>query len=175
MISVVRFALVGRAAKSRLPPVLREQAHRADLDVVRQRLAHVVDRERGGGGAHERFHLDAGLVMHGHVADDADACRRAASAMSTEQRSSASGWQNGMISCVRLAAMTPATMAVSNTGPFFVRWPVRASSRATAGGSLTVASALASREVAVLAPTSTMVGRLAASRWVEFSWQRGTN
>ena len=71
-----------------------------------------------------------------------------------------------MISCVFFAAITPATMAVSNTGPFFVRWPVRASSRATAGGSLTMASALASRSVAVLAPTSTMVGRLAASRWV---------
>src|SRR5690348_639483 len=71
-----------------------------------------------------------------------------------------------MISCVFFAAITPATMAVSNTGPFFVRWPVRASSRATAGGSLTQASATASRVVASFAPTSTMVGRLAASRCV---------
>src|SRR5690349_19177004 len=89
-------------------------------------------------------------------------------AMSTEQRSSASGWQNGIHSWVRFAAMTPAMMAVSNTGPFFVRWPVRASSRATAGGNLTVASAEASREVAVFAPTSTKTGRFAASRWVSF-------
>src|SRR4051812_5781184 len=87
-------------------------------------------------------------------------------AMSTVQRSSGSGWQNGMISCVFFAAMTPATIAVSNTGPFLVRCPVRASSRATAGGSLTVASAVASRELAVFAPTSTMVGRFAGSRCV---------
>src|SRR5882672_2275209 len=91
-------------------------------------------------------------------------------AMSTAQRSSARGWQNGMSSCVRLAAMTPATMAVSNTGPFFVRWPGAASARGTAGGSLTVASADASRKVAVFAPTSTMVGRLAASRCVSFDF-----
>src|SRR5690349_9860327 len=87
-------------------------------------------------------------------------------AMSTEQRSSASGWQKGIHSCVFFAAMTPATIAVSNTGPFFVRCPVRASSRATAAGSLTVASADASRKVAVFAPTSTIVGRFAASRCV---------
>src|SRR5215510_6915701 len=91
---------------------------------------------------------------------------RGPSAMSTLQRSSASGWQNGMISWVFLAAMTPATMAVSNTGPFLVRWPRSESSRATAGGSLTMASADASRKVAALAPTSTMVGRLAASMCV---------
>src|SRR5262245_10011440 len=92
----------------------------------------------------------------------------ARSVMSTVQRSSGNGWQKGTISWVFFAAMTPATMAVSNTGPFFVRWPVRLSARATAGGSLTVASALASRKLALLAPTSTMVGRLAASRWVSF-------
>ena len=40
---------------------------------MRQRLAHVVDRERGGAGAHQRFHLHAGLVVHGDAADDADA------------------------------------------------------------------------------------------------------
>ena len=39
----------------------------------------------------------------------------------TLQFSNPSGWQNGISSCVRFAAMTPATMAVSNTGPFFVR------------------------------------------------------
>src|SRR4051812_41638108 len=71
-----------------------------------------------------------------------------------------------MISWVFFAAMTPATMAVSKTGPFFVRWPVRASSRATAAGSLTIASAEASRDVALFSPTSTIVGRLRGVRCV---------
>ena len=31
------------------------------------------------------------------------------------------GWQKGINSCVRFAASTPAMIAVSNTGPFFVR------------------------------------------------------
>src|SRR6187549_2368892 len=90
----------------------------------------------------------------------------ARSLISTVQRSSGNGWQKGTISWVFLAAITPATMAVSNTGPFFVRWPLRLSSRATAAGSLTMASAVASRCVACLLPTSTMVGRLAASTCV---------
>ena len=64
------------ASKVPLAAGLAQQPHAADLDVMRQRLAHVVDRERGGGGAHERFHFHAGLVMHGHAADDADAAVR---------------------------------------------------------------------------------------------------
>src|SRR6478736_1802866 len=79
---------------------------------------------------------------------------------------SGSGWQKGISSWVRLAASTPAMMAVSNTGPFLVRWPLRTSSRATFAGSFTSASALASRRVTSLPPTSTMVGRFAASRCV---------
>ncbi len=81
---------------------------------------------------------------------------------------SGNGWQNGISSCVRLAASTPAMIAVSNTGPFFVRCPLRLSSRATLAGSCSSASALASRRVTALSPTSTMVGRLAASRCVSF-------
>src|SRR5690606_36376948 len=57
-------------------------------------------------------------------------------------------------------------IAVSNTGPFLVRWPLALSSRATLAGSLISASALASRRVGVFSPTSSMVGRLAASRCV---------
>src|SRR5690606_2669700 len=45
-------------------------------------------------------------------------------------------------------------------------WPLAFSSLATLAGSATKASALASRRVGCLSPTSTMVGRLAASRWV---------
>src|SRR6202050_845493 len=78
--------------------------------------------------------------------------------------SSASGWQNGISSEVRLAAMTPATIAVSNTGPFFVRWPLRRRARATAAGTRTRASASAIRWVMAFAPTSTIVGRERASR-----------
>src|SRR5688572_15801746 len=62
--------------------------------------------------------------------------------------------------------MTPATMAVSKTGPFFVRWPVSRKAAATSGGSLTFASAVAVLCVAFFAPTSTMVGRLRRSRCV---------
>src|SRR5687768_4221436 len=94
--------------------------------------------------------------------------------ISMPQLSSGSGWQKGISSCVRFAAMTPATMAVSNTGPFFVRCPAAASARATGFGSLTIASALASRKVAFFAPTSTMVGRFAASRWVSLGMYGST-
>src|SRR5450755_276118 len=62
--------------------------------------------------------------------------------------------------------MTPARIAVSNTGPFLVRWPVRCSARATSAGRRTRASASATRWVTGLAPTSTMVGRARASRCV---------
>src|ERR1700733_809523 len=55
--------------------------------------------------------------------------------------------------------MTPAMTAVSNTGPFFVRWPLFESASATARGSRRRASASATRCVTGLAPTSTMRGR----------------
>ena len=38
----------------------------------------------------------------------------------TRHFSMASGWQNGMSSCVRFAAIVPATIAVANTGPLAV-------------------------------------------------------
>src|SRR5579875_3748251 len=89
-----------------------------------------------------------------------------AGSISTVQRSIGSGWQKGMSSCVRFAAITPAMMAVSKTGPFFVRWPARRSAVTTLRGSRIRASAEATRCVTSFAPTSTMVGRLRASRWV---------
>src|SRR5277367_102269 len=85
----------------------------------------------------------------------------------TLQCSSGSGWQNGMIEAVFLAAMTPAMIAASNTGPFWVRCPLRRSASATAAGNCTRASASALRWLTALAPTSTMVGWLAASRWLK--------
>ena len=54
---------VERRLKSRLPPLLASSRTPADLDVVRQRLAHVVDGQRRDRGAGQRFHLDAGPVL----------------------------------------------------------------------------------------------------------------
>src|SRR5882724_303435 len=88
------------------------------------------------------------------------------SSISIAQLSMGSGWQKGMRSCVRLAAMTPDTIAVSNTGPFFVRWPLLRRAAATFGGKRTRASAVATRCVTSFALTSTMVGRLRSSRCV---------
>ena len=82
------------------------------------------------------------------------------------QCSIGTGWQKGMSSAVRLAAITPAMMAVSNTGPLAVRCPLACSARATAAGKAMRASASATRWVTVLSPTPTIVGRRAASRWV---------
>src|SRR5579862_3676037 len=86
--------------------------------------------------------------------------------MSILQCSIGSGWQNGIISAVRLTACTPAMIAVSNTGPLALRWPLARNARATAAGSARRASASAIRCVTCLALTLTMVGRRAASRWL---------
>ena len=108
---------------------LLHQAHAGDGHLVRQRLAHVVDGERGDARPGERFHLDAGAVMHADAAAHHDLVAACARSRSGTARCP-SGWQNGMSSWVRLAAMTPAMMAVSNTGPFLVRWPLaRSASR----------------------------------------------
>ena len=79
--------------------------------------------------------------------------------MVMRQFSIPSGWQNGISSCVRFAPMTPATMAVSNTGPLGERRPFSRNAAATFGGKWTRAWAVALRRVAVLSLTSTMVGR----------------
>src|ERR1700722_11940536 len=72
-----------------------------------------------------------------------------------------------MSSCVRFAAITPATMAVSKTGPLAERRPFSRSAAATACGKCTRASAVAVLRVASLPPTSTIVGRCSASRCVK--------
>src|SRR3954463_1969874 len=87
--------------------------------------------------------------------------------MSTETWVSASVWQSGMISAVRLAAMIPARRAASSALPFFT-CPARTRRRAAA---LTVMnpSATASRAVTGLSPTSTIRRRPASSTWVSNS------
>src|SRR5882672_6570257 len=47
---------------------LFDEADAADLDVVRQRLTHVVNGQGGDGGAGEGFHLYASAMVHGYLA-----------------------------------------------------------------------------------------------------------
>src|SRR5690606_13345633 len=54
-----------------LAAALAQQLRRPEHDRVRQRLAHVVDGERGDGRAGKRFHLHAGAMGGLHRALDA--------------------------------------------------------------------------------------------------------
>src|SRR6201999_660004 len=51
---------------------LLQQPYACDLDVVRKRFAHVIDRERCNARTRQRFHLDTGAVMDRHLAADDD-------------------------------------------------------------------------------------------------------
>ena len=75
------------------------------------------------------------------------------------------GWQNGISSWVRLAAMVPAMIAVWNTGPFGVRISPSAKAARTTGGRITRAWACAVRRVTALPLTSTIVGWFDSSTW----------
>ena len=88
-------------------------------------------------------------------------CTWPASSQSTSSLhfSSPSGWQKGIRSWVRLAAMVPAMIAVWNTGPLAVVKFRSRSVAATSGGRITVEQAVALRRVTSLPLTSTMVGR----------------
>src|SRR5687767_259162 len=81
-----------------------------------------------------------------------------AGAIAMSQRSRPSGWQNGMSSCVRFAAIVPATIAVWNTGPFAVLKPEAARASNASRGKRTTAAARATRRVGDFALTSTMAG-----------------
>src|SRR5262245_33805658 len=74
--------------------------------------------------------------------------------MSTATCDSARGWHSGIRSWVRLAAMMPATRATPSTSPLLAL-PLRTVSRVSAAMT-TRPSAIASRSVTALAPTSTM-------------------
>src|SRR6185503_18098934 len=78
--------------------------------------------------------------------------------MVMSQRSRPSGWQNGINSCVRLAAIVPATIAVWNTGPFDVAKPCASSVANASCGKRTRASARAARKLGSFAVTSTIAG-----------------
>src|SRR4051812_12286051 len=49
---------------------LFDELHALDADVMRERLAHVVNGEGRDGGSGQRFHLNSSLVAHGHAASD---------------------------------------------------------------------------------------------------------
>src|SRR3954471_1717883 len=74
------------------------------------------------------------------------------------------GWQSGISSCVRFAAMMPASRAVPSTSPFLAS-PLRI--RATVSGAVTTRpSARAVRAVTAFSETSTMLAAPVRSRWV---------
>src|SRR5512138_2015161 len=78
---------------------------------------------------------------------------------------SGSGWQRGIRSCVRLAAMMPAILAAWSGSPFLTE-PAPIARRAAAD-IRTAARAIASRAVTGLSPTSTILTRPRASTWVK--------
>src|SRR4051794_40630478 len=84
--------------------------------------------------------------------------------MSSVTFDSASGWQSGISSEVRLAAMMPAMRAVPSTSPFLAL-PETISAR-VASVMTTRPSATASRSVAGLAETSTIRASPEAPIWV---------
>src|SRR5699024_216114 len=76
----------------------------------------------------------------------------------------ATGWHMGISSCVRLAAMIPATWATASTSPLATP-PVRISA-AVAGAMWTVPSATAVRKVLALSVTYTIRARPWSPKWV---------
>src|SRR5215211_1388117 len=90
--------------------------------------------------------------------------RAGSGSMSTVTCEIGSGWQSGISSCVRLAAMMPAMRAAPSTSPFL------ASPLSTMSSVLAVIatrpSATATRSVTALAPTSTMRASPRRPRWV---------
>ncbi len=86
---------------------------------------------------------------------------------STETASIGSGWQSGISSPVRLAAMMPATRATASTSPLGTAPAAMAAS--VVGCNKTCPAAVASRAVGDLWPTSTIAARPAASTCVSFA------
>jgi len=85
--------------------------------------------------------------------------------MSMSQAVRPSGWQKGMSSCVRLAAITPAMTAVCTIGPFGPESERSRNCAATASGNAIRERAVARLSVGTFAPTSTICGRSSAPTW----------
>src|SRR6185437_10761862 len=56
-----------------------DQPHAVDLDVVRERLAHVIDGQGSPRRARQRFNLSAGAMVDGTAATDEKPCRTSSS------------------------------------------------------------------------------------------------
>src|SRR5262244_1710005 len=91
-------------------------------------------------------------------------CRPPRGVKSIDATSTGNGWQSGIRSAVRLAAITPATRATASTSPLAML-PLRMR-RSVAGCMRRVAVATATRSVTAFALTSTMRARPCASRCV---------
>ena len=89
--------------------------------------------------------------------------RRESSANSTSTPVIRSGWQRGIRSGVRLAAMMPAVRATPSTSPF-ASWPARTAAR-VAAFIFRVTRATASRTVSALVETSTIRASPAGVKW----------
>ena len=114
------------------------------------RLGHVVDGEAGDRDGGERLHLDAGLAGDLGGGADAEAGQVVVGSISTATLVRPSGWQSGISSWVRLAAMMPAMRAVPMTSPFLAS-PARIAS-SVSGAMITAPSATARRVGDRLAP-----------------------
>ena len=104
--------------RSGFPAFLLDEAHTFDDHRFIDRLQHVVERQAGDRHGGQRLHLDAGLAGDFDFGCDADAGGYCDSAKSTVAFVMASGWQSGISSCVRFAAMMPAMRAAPSTSPF---------------------------------------------------------
>src|SRR5499427_7229516 len=84
--------------------------------------------------------------------------------MSTAMLETERGWQSGISSCVRFAAMMPAMRAAPSTSPFFA---LPASTRSRVFAAITTRpSAMASRSLGAFADTSTMRASPPRPRWL---------
>src|SRR4029453_11071909 len=91
--------------------------------------------------------------------------------MSTAILETGRGWQSGISSCVRFAAMMPATRAAPSTSPFLA---LPLSTRSSVFFAITTRpSAIAIRSVEAFSDTSTMRASPPGARWVSLR-ARGT-
>ena len=146
--SVAALVLARRPRRRRPRPSARRPSHGSFVFSSRRtssidhllvdRLRHVVDRERGDRRCGQRLHLDARLRRRLDRRGDLDATSSPTSSSTLDVRSG-SGWQSGISSLVRFAAMIPATCAVASASPFgssrrrrAVSGAIRTAARATA-------------------------------------------
>jgi hypothetical protein len=89
---------------------LLDESRRCNDDVVRQRLAHVIDGQRGDTRTAERFHFDAGHLACAHDTPD---CQPLVINCSVElDRIESNLVTKRYCIAVRLAAMVPAIIEV---------------------------------------------------------------